>query len=1173
MQNIIIRGATLSPIITLNEYDAEASFHYKNLDEEEYISLRFIINENINLPPQANISYQGATFYLSESPRIRMINSKAYEYSLIFKTAIAKAHQWKIINLVDRRIRFDLTAKAKEHLQLITNNLNLRGAKAFKLGSSPDTEEKLITYDNTNIFDALGLIAEAFSTEWHYDKLNGSISLGRLEIMPSESLSLSYGSEYGLCPDIIKESDSNAIISRLWVQGGDRNIDKTKYRSPNLLLPKSIRLSFDGKVFQDQSTDFNQSLAKIYESDAEGFSIIARSIDEDISNEDSLDLSKIYPARVGLVSSSITKDAEKHFYDFIDDSISERLNYEDYLIEGTKMTVLFQSGMLASREFEVQYIHKERLFRIVPKEIDGIMMPNEDFHPEKGDKYIVLNIALPKEYIADYNAKTGASFEMMREAIRHLHKTNQKTFDIKAKINPNWAERNWQRIAPFMQVGAFISYQENRLISSALKLRVSSVKTFFARPYSPEIKLTNGNLSYSNSSALRTIKNEISATAKQSREAFAFAKRSFSDAVETSEKLISSKLQGFTDKIKPIAIETMQLIAGSEQSQFVFLDPDTHKQRSISIRFDKNRSELLLSPRLLLQHKTYKQKEISPNKNFYSWLVNETTLGIKRESPALYLYAIASKENQDTPCSLLLSEEALDFETSENLNCLIGILSSPNEEGDRSFAPLYGYSEILGGRITTDRIVSADGSTSFDLQEGLISGNIKFLDPNGETILGREKGETSISGGLVLSNVIALKDDANEVRAYLDGNTKHKTAFSAGVQNAFTPNEKANIVIAHDGSARFGLMNISPTAKIFLGESEDKAFMELGHSKTNINDKLNANRYDIELQRGWESVTSNFSPPTIGDNFVYQIASELYLGSFDVRRRGEALLSFNKIEFSVNFDFKEQGFFSSNTNYLKSFSEIKLYLVKDNNREEIEITNTTIKELRGDDDSESSAHYAPAVNITKKEKIDTLQPLLLSAGHYEIKARVIANSGGENEYNASTGSITTSVGLEFSGLWNSGKKEISITDKGLLYFLDRHNYFIINTEKGNGLPFIKARGDIDIDSNIAHSFTLRYEGGNFICTKHFRGAKEGQKLKITKIDANQFAIEGEGISWSQQEFFQVNWAGYYAFSLGVVHGSSVKTSILKFGIRKVDNWNASVPEGLEMSIMLIRNRN
>lgn len=214
--------------------------------------------------------------------------------------------------------------------------------------------------------------------------------------------------------------------------------------------------------------------------------------------------------------------------------------------------------------------------------------------------------------------------------------------------------------------------------------------------------------------------------------------------------------------------------------------------------------------------------------------------------------------------------------------------------------------------------------------------------------------------------------------------------------------------------------------------------------------------------------------------------------------------------------------------------------------------------------------------IERKSNEIAMRSITLNSGRYYLYATVLSYSGMIEHLDKTTeptGSITTSISLSFSGSWDSNKKEISITDRGLLYFLDRHNYFLINTEKGNGLPFIKARGDIDIDSNIAHSFTLRYKGGNFICTKHFRGAKEGQKLKITKIDANQFAIEGEGISWSQQEFFQVNWAGYYAFSLGVVHGSSVKTSILKFGIRKVDNWNASVPEGLEMSIMLIRNRN
>ena len=56
---------------------------------------------------------------------------------------------------------------------------------------------------------------------------------------------------------------------------------------------------------------------------------------------------------------------------------------------------------------------------------------------------------------------------------------------------------------------------------------------------------------------------------------------------------------------------------------------------------------------------------------------------------------------------------------------LVGILNS-EYEGERSFVELYGFTEILPGRITTDRIVSTDGKTYFDLVRSEIGGKIKF---------------------------------------------------------------------------------------------------------------------------------------------------------------------------------------------------------------------------------------------------------------------------------------------------------------------------------------------------------------------------------------------------------------------------------------------------------------
>ena len=67
-------------------------------------------------------------------------------------------------------------------------------------------------------------------------------------------------------------------------------------------------------------------------------------------------------------------------------------------------------------------------------------------------------------------------------------------------------------------------------------------------------------------------------------------------------------------------------------------------------------------------------------------------------------------------------------DTENNYYLLIGTLNSADSNGARSFASLYGKTEIGGGRITTDLIRSSDGTTYFDLKNNVIAGKINFKD-------------------------------------------------------------------------------------------------------------------------------------------------------------------------------------------------------------------------------------------------------------------------------------------------------------------------------------------------------------------------------------------------------------------------------------------------------------
>ena len=139
------------------------------------------------------------------------------------------------------------------------------------------------------------------------------------------------------------------------MQGGERNIDYSVYGSQTLLLPKSQELSYQGRR---------------YKTDKDGMYVTRADRPLSSYNEDSYDASDIYPSRVGTVSETDTepgKDTDGNdvtFYNFYDSSVPANLNFEDCLIAGQTMTVIFQTGRLAGREFDVKYVHDLSLIHI-----------------------------------------------------------------------------------------------------------------------------------------------------------------------------------------------------------------------------------------------------------------------------------------------------------------------------------------------------------------------------------------------------------------------------------------------------------------------------------------------------------------------------------------------------------------------------------------------------------------------------------------------------------------------------------------------------------------------------------------------------------------------------------------------------------------------------------------
>jgi hypothetical protein len=678
-----------------------SSYRYTALQNVGTLYLYFASEEFINIPVGAYCIYKNITYYLMDPDDFKKKSSRNFEYTLVMYDIGAILSKYKCRDIVSKRLKFDYTAKPHEHLQLIVDNLNMRDS-GWKVGECIEAEEKTINYNHIFCSEALPTIADTFKTEYEIDPAIKTIHLRKVEYNKGEPLPLEYGKDKGFVPGLGRSNkDGNRPVTILYVQGGEQNIDFSKYGSKELLLPKNQRLEYEGRA---------------YVSDAEGLYIKRADTTLTDVQEDSLDCSHISPKRVGSVSNVVVSDKEKNFYDFIDSSIPDDLNFEDYVIEGNNMTVIFQSGMLAgsNKEFEVKYVHKERKFLITPQEIDGQIMPNDIYKPNLGDKYAVFGIQLPDAYICNNSTKEGASWDMFREAAKYLYKNEDPKFTFKGELDSIYSKKRWLSIGGKIKLGGYILFKDPQFIPEGIKIRITSIKEYIHRPYSPIIELSNTTTGATVSSELNKIESNEVKTDNQYKNSIQFTKRRFRDAKETIS-MLNDALLHFSGSISPISVQTMSLLVGDESLQFRFVNNKTNPtQVEYLVTYD-SKKKVLSAPGGILQHMTIGIDTLSSGhkaSEYKFWDIEKYTSPTLTETVGYYLYVKANKNG--TTGSYVLSKNAIKLEGVEGYyHFLVGILNSEFEE-DRSFVELFGFTEILPGRITTDRIVSSDGLNFMD---------------------------------------------------------------------------------------------------------------------------------------------------------------------------------------------------------------------------------------------------------------------------------------------------------------------------------------------------------------------------------------------------------------------------------------------------------------------------
>lgn len=719
---------------------------YRALMQKPQLILKFSLPEYIDFPVGTWCEFENEVFTLNSEKNLTKNGKRNITYNMTLGGDEDRLALYKMRNSVDGRLKYSMCAKPSELVEEVVKNLNQReGADVWSVGTCIESTEKTVEFNHVYIDAAIQSIADTFETEWEI--VNHVISLHKVEYFKQDPLPLSYGRGNGFVPGLGRTTSTDqAPIKRIYTQGGTRNIDRSKYGGVDSDFPEYVITSAELRLPPNQTLEYE---GRTYKTDSDGYFVERADKISTAVKEDSLDCSEIYPSRVGTVSLVETVDAGKHFYDIIDTSIDAALNYNDYIIEGETPTIIFQSGMLAGKEFEFKYKHAQRRFEIVPQEIDGIIMPDPTtgYMPVVGNEYAVFGIMLPKQYFFNNNDKTGAAWDMFREAAKKLYENEDPKFTFKGDLQGLWAKNNWLRVGGRLVVGGYILFSDEQFAKEGLPIRITGIKTYVNNQYAPTLEISNSVTGSSIRSEISKIDSTEVVIDDAKQELLQFTKRRFRDAKETIEMLEEAMLGDFTNSVSPIAVTTMAMLVGDESLQFDFVESKESPVTTSSAPTYDQATKQLKIPRLGLLHYTLGNKTLSSSKqSTLCWQMPEW------DSPVLtdrdnryYLYAIVNSENTDEVGDYTLSTKAIGLhDVTGKYNLLVGILNSEADD-ERSFVSLHGFTEILPGRITTERIVSSDGKNFFDLV-------------NNTFHLGNDNGDSFIDWNNITPDTLTLKN-------------------------------------------------------------------------------------------------------------------------------------------------------------------------------------------------------------------------------------------------------------------------------------------------------------------------------------------------------------------------------------------------------------------------------
>lgn len=693
------------------------------------------------------IDVYGKTYTLNQLPGIKKTGNRNFEYTLTFEGV-----QYELIDvqflLPDDTVLDSFTGDLEDFLGILIGNLTRVYPGKWVLGVYPaNTEYKTLTYTEKNCLEVLQDLCEQYSTEFEITQANSVRTLNIKTAGVNFPYTFRYGRTGGLYELTRQNINSKNVVTRLYVYGGSSNLGD-KYRYTRLCLPGKAK---NASYIEDAAA------------------IAAYGLKENTKIFDD-----IRPERYGEVTA-----AGSAYYAFKDATMNFDLNEKDsagntkWLIDGATAKVKFTTGNLAGYEFDIhKYDHATKEIQVVPfTDENGMKFPSETsaaFQFGVGDKYFFTDINLPDTY------KTDAENKLLAEGNKAITEYSQPQVQYGLSIDENFIRQfaGELTVVNLFAVGDYIPVEDED-IGVNKSVRITAFTRDLLREYKYNITLGD---SVTKTTITRVIEDlqkidnviEINDLADPSK-----ARRNWKASQEVLANVFDPEGHYYSEKIKPLSIETTMLATGARSQQFVLQNT----------RFEPNYEGNPNTVKVVggtLVHYTIAE-------TVKSWQLNTATFSNLVSGTVYYIYARCQKTGTAGNIVFDTVQRAVDGDPTYYY-FLIGSLSSVITDTDgnrpaRLIALTYGATTINGRFLATGRIQSGDGQTYFDLDAGEIGGNIKFRASDGtlKDVAELEQSDieylrdafkdarTEIEGGVALSGFIGVRDTEQNVAAAMAG--------------------------------------------------------------------------------------------------------------------------------------------------------------------------------------------------------------------------------------------------------------------------------------------------------------------------------------------------------------------------------------------------------------------